>query len=244
MIFYPAIDLINKQCVRLEKGDYSKKTIFNEDPLTQAKIFESDGCSWLHVVDLDAAKNGKSENGSVLFDIKMNTNLKIQFGGGIRSVEKIKEIIELGIDRVILGTAAIQDLSFLEKAAQNFPNKVWLGADVLDGDIKVHGWTKNSENDLNSVLDFASQLSIGGTILTDINKDGMMQGPNIEMTVKIAQKYNFPVILSGGISNIKDIIKLKKFESEGISGLICGRALYDNKVSAIEALKILGYQNA
>ena len=244
MIFYPAIDLINKQCVRLKKGDYSKKTIFNEDPVAQAKIFESDGCSWVHVVDLDAAKDGKSENGSVLFDIKKNTNLKIQFGGGIRSVEKIREVLELGIDRVILGTAAIQDLNFLEKATQNFSNRVWLGTDVLDGDIKVHGWTKKSENDLNSVLDFASQLGIGGIILTDINKDGMMKGPNIEMTVNIAKKYNFPVILSGGISNIKDIIELKKFESEGISGLICGRALYDNKVSVIESLKILGYQNA
>ena len=174
MIFYPAIDLINKQCVRLEKGDYSKKTIFNEDPVAQAKIFESDGCSWIHVVDLDAAKDGKSENRSVLLDIKKNTNLKIQFGGGIRSVKIIREVLELGIDRVILGTAAIQDLSFLEKATQNFPDRVWLGTDVLDGNIKVHGWTKNSENDLNSVLDFASQLSIGGTILTDINKDGMM----------------------------------------------------------------------
>ena len=244
MILYPAIDLINKECVRLKKGDYSKKTVFNKNPIKQAQIFESEGCEWVHIVDLDAAKGNETKNDSVLLGIKEKTNLRIQFGGGVRTPERVKSLFDLGIDRVIIGTAAFQDLNFLESSANNYPHRIWLGTDVLNGKIKIHGWTEDSDKDLNSVIEFASGLNIGGIILTDINKDGMMQGPNIEMTSDIASKYKIPVILSGGVSKIDDIAMISEFGDKGISGLICGRAIYDNKIDIAEALKILGNQDA
>ena len=244
MILYPAIDLINKECVRLKKGDYSQKTVFNKDPVKQAQIFENEGCTWLHVVDLDAAKGDESRNVSVLLEIKQKTNLKIQFGGGIRTAERLKSLFDLGIDRAIIGTAAFQDLNFLATSAAKYPNKIWLGTDVLNGKIKIHGWTKDSDLNLDNALEFASKQSIGGIILTDINKDGMMQGPNIEMTIDVASTFGTDVILSGGVSNIKDIETIKELEDKGISGLICGRAIYDNKVNITKALDILGNQDA
>ena len=244
MILYPAIDLIDKECVRLKKGDYSRKTVFNKDPVKQAQIFESEGCAWVHIVDLDAAKGDESKNGPILLEIKKKTNLKIQFGGGIRTPERLKLLFDLGIDRAIIGTAAFQDLNFLESSANDYPNRIWLGTDVLNGKIKIHGWTEDSDQDLDSVLEFASRLNIGGIILTDINKDGMMQGPNIEMTSDIASKYKMPVILSCGVSKIDDIVMISKFEDKGISGLICGRAIYDNKIDIAESLEILGNQDA
>ena len=244
MILYPAIDLINKECVRLKKGDYSKKTVFNKDPLKQAQIFESEGCKWVHIVDLDAAKGDESKNGSILLEIKKKTNLKIQFGGGIRTSERLKSLFDLGVDRAIIGTAAFKDLNFLASMASDYPRRIWLGTDVLDGKIKINGWTEDSDKDLDNALDFASKQNIGGIILTDINKDGMMEGPNIEMTADIASKYKIPVILSGGVSKIDDIAMINEFEDKGISGLICGRAIYDNKIDIAEAIKILGNQDA
>jgi len=244
MILYPAIDLIDKECVRLKKGDYSKKTVFNKDPVKQAQIFESEGCAWVHIVDLDAAKGDESINGSVLLEIKDKTNLKIQFGGGIRTAERLETLFDLGIDRAIIGTAAFQDLSFLESAASNYPNKIWLGTDVLNDKIKIHGWTEDSDLDLDSVLKFASKQNLGGIILTDISKDGMMQGPNIEMTADVASSCGLAVILSGGVSNINDITMIKEFEDKGISGIICGRAIYDEKIDIVKALDILGNQDA
>ena len=244
MILYPAIDLINKECVRLKKGDYSRKTVFNKDPVKQAQIFESEGCTWIHIVDLDAAKGDESKNGSILLEIKKKTNLKIQFGGGIRTSDRLESLFDLGIDRAIVGTAAFQDLNFLASIANDYPERIWLGTDVLNGKIKIKGWTEDSDKDLDSTLDFASKQNIGGIILTDINKDGMMQGPNIEMTANIASKYKIPVILSGGVSKIDDIAMISEFENKGISGLICGRAIYDKKIDIAEALKILGNQDA
>ena len=244
MILYPAIDLKKGKCVRLLQGKMNKQTIFNNDPLMQAKLFVNEGCEWLHVVDLDAAKGDESRNVSVLLEIKQKTNLKIQFGGGIRTAERLKSLFDLGIDRAIIGTAAFQDLNFLATSAAKYPNKIWLGTDVLNGKIKIHGWTKDSDLNLDSALEFASKQNIGGIILTDINKDGMMQGPNIEMTIDVASTFGTDVILSGGVSNIKDIETIKELEDKGISGLICGRAIYDNKVNITKALDILGNQDA
>jgi len=244
MIFFPAIDIYQGKCVRLEKGDFEKKTIFNEDPVDQAKFFEDMGCNWIHVVDLDAAKGDESRNVSVLIEIKQKTNLKIQFGGGIRTAERLKSLFDLGVDRAIIGTAAFKDLNFLASMASDYPQRIWLGTDVLNGKIKINGWTEDSDKDLDNALDFASKQNIGGIILTDINKDGMMQGPNIEMTADIASKYKIPVILSGGVSKIDDIAMINEFEDKGISGLICGRAIYDNKIDIAEAINILGNQDA
>ena len=244
MKIFPAIDIKDKKCVRLIKGDFENKTEYKTSPVVQAVKYTELGFKNLHIVDLDAAKGDESKNGSILLEIKKKTNLKIQFGGGIRTSERLKSLFDLGVDRAIIGTAAFKDLNFLASMASDYPRRIWLGTDVLDGKIKINGWTEDSDKDLDNALDFASKQNIGGIILTDINKDGMMQGPNIEMTADIASKYKIPVILSGGVSKIDDIAMINEFEDKGISGLICGRAIYDNKIDIAEAIKILGNQDA
>ncbi len=244
MNFYPAIDLINKECVRLEKGDFQKKTVFNKDPLKQAQLFEKKGCTWLHIVDLDAAKDGFSENKVILKKIKDGTNLKIQFGGGVRSLDKVEEIINLGIDRVIIGTGGIQNRDFLESSARKYKKKIWLGVDILNNQVRINGWTKASEIKIDDLLSFASELDLGGIILTDINRDGMMEGPNFQLTREIGETYKIPIIISGGVSNISDIEKIKGLETFGIVGAICGRAIYNNEIDINKAIRILGERNA
>jgi len=244
MKFYPAIDLINKECVRLEKGNFQKKTVFNKNPVRQAKSFEDAGCKWLHIVDLDAAKDGFSENDVILKEIKISTDLNIQFGGGLRSIDKIDELFNLGIDRAIIGTAAIENMTFLGSAIQRYSKKIWLGVDVLKDEVRIKGWTKKSDMKVVDLIKAGSDLGVGGIILTDINKDGMMDGPNIELTQEIAEQSNIPIIISGGVSNIKDIIKIKTLEHKGIEGAICGRAIYNGKIDINEALNIFGDQNA
>jgi len=244
MNFYPAIDLINKECVRLEKGDFQKKTVFNKDPLKQAQLFEKKGCTWLHIVDLDAAKDGFSENKVILKKIKDGTNLKIQFGGGVRSLDKVDEIINLGIDRVIIGTGGIQNRDFLESSVRKYKKKIWLGVDILNNQVRINGWTKASEIKIDDLLSFASELDLGGIILTDINRDGMMEGPNFQLTREIGETYKIPIIISGGVSNINDIEKIKGLETFGIVGAICGRAIYNNEIDINKAIRILGERNA
>ncbi len=244
MKFYPAIDLINKECVRLEKGNFQKKTVFNKDPVRQAKSFENVGCKWLHVVDLDAAKDGHSENDVILKEIKIGTDLNIQFGGGLRSIEKIDELFSLGIDRAIIGTAAVENMAFLESATQRHSEKIWLGVDILKNEVRIEGWTKKSDMKVVDLIKAGSDLGVGGIILTDINKDGMMDGPNIELTLEIAEQSNIPIIISGGVSKIEDIIKIKTLENKGIEGAICGRAIYNGEIDIDEALNIFGDQNA
>ena len=143
MIFFPAIDIYQGKCVRLEKGDFEKKTIFNEDPVDQAKFFEDMGCNWIHVVDLDGAKNGSSSNFNIVEEISLKTNLKIQFGGGVRSIAKIKSLLDAGIERVVIGTKAINDISFLDVVCRDFPNKIVIGIDARKGKVSIEGWTKD-----------------------------------------------------------------------------------------------------
>ena len=244
MNFYPAIDLINKECVRLEKGDFQKKTVFNKDPLKQAQLFEKEGCKWVHIVDLDAAKNGVSENEVILKKIKDDTNLRIQFGGGVRSLDKVEEILNLGIDRVIIGTAGVQNKNFLDSSVRKYKKKIWLGVDILNNQVRINGWTKTSETKIDELLGFASKLDLGGIILTDINKDGMMEGPNLNLTREMGETYKIPIIISGGVSNINDIKKIKGLETFGIVGAICGRAIYNNEIDINKAIRILGEKNA
>ena len=244
MNFYPAIDLINKECVRLEKGDFQKKTVFNKNPLKQAQLFEKEGCKWAHIVDLDAAKNGVSENEVILKKIKDDTNLRIQFGGGVRDLDKVDEILNLGIDRVIIGTAGVQNKNFLESSVRKYKKKIWLGVDILNNQVRINGWTKTSETKIDELLGFASKLDLGGIILTDINKDGMMEGPNLKLTREMGETYKIPIIISGGVSNITDIEKIKGLETFGIVGAICGRAIYNNEIDINKAIRILGEKNA
>ena len=239
MIFFPAIDIYQGKCVRLEKGDFEKKTIFNEDPVDQAKFFEDMGCNWIHVVDLDGAKNGSSSNFNIVEEISLKTNLKIQFGGGVRSIAKIKSLLDAGIERVVIGTKAINDISFLDLVCRDFPNKIVIGIDARKGKVSIEGWTKDSGINANELAINAEKKGVCAIIFTDIDKDGLMSGPNIPSTLEIAKAVNIPVIVSGGVSAIEDVIEVKENEGSGIGGLICGRAVYDKKVDIKEALKIL-----
>ena len=239
MIFFPAIDIYQGKCVRLEKGDFEKKTIFNEDPVDQAKFFEDMGCNWIHVVDLDGAKNGSSSNFNIVEEISLKTNLKIQFGGGVRSIAKIKSLLNVGIERVVIGTKAINDISFLDVVCRDFPNKIVIGIDARKGKVSIEGWTKDSGVNANELAINAEQKGVCAIIFTDIDKDGLMSGPNIPSTLEIAKAVNIPVIVSGGVSAIEDVIEVKENEGSGIGGVICGRAVYDKKVDIKEALKIL-----
>lgn len=239
MIFFPAIDIYQGKCVRLEKGDFEKKTIFNEDPVDQAKFFEDMGCNWIHVVDLDGAKNGSSSNFKIVEEISLKTNLKIQFGGGVRSIAKIKSLLDAGIERVVIGTKAINDISFLDVVCRDFPNKIVIGIDARKGKVSIEGWTKDSGINANELAINAEKKGVCAIIFTDIDKDGLMSGPNIPSTLEIAKAVNIPVIVSGGVSAIEDVIEVKENEGSGIGGLICGRAVYDKKVDIKEALKIL-----
>ena len=239
MIFFPAIDIYQGKCVRLEKGDFEKKTIFNEDPVDQAKFFEDMGCNWIHVVDLDGAKNGSSSNFNIVEEISLKTNLKIQFGGGVRSIAKIKSLLDAGIERVVIGTKAINDNSFLDVVCRDFPNKIVIGIDARKGKVSIEGWTKDSGINANELAINAEKKGVCAIIFTDIDKDGLMSGPNIPSTLEIAKAVNIPVIVSGGVSAIEDVIEVKENEGSGIGGVICGRAVYDKKVDIKEALKIL-----
>lgn len=239
MIFFPAIDIYQGKCVRLEKGDFEKKTIFNEDPVDQAKFFEDMGCNWIHVVDLDGAKNGSSSNFNIVEEISLKTNLKIQFGGGVRSIAKIKSLLDAGIERVVIGTKAINDISFLDVVCRDFPNKIVMGIDARKGKVSIEGWTKDSGINANELAINAEKKGVCAIIFTDIDKDGLMSGPNIPSTLEIAKAVNIPVIVSGGVSAIEDVIEVKENEGSGIGGVICGRAVYDKKVDIKEALKIL-----
>ena len=239
MIFFPAIDIYQGKCVRLEKGDFEKKTIFNEDPVDQAKFFEDMGCNWIHVVDLDGAKNGSSSNFNIVEEISLKTNLKIQFGGGVRSIAKIKSLLAVGIERVVIGTKAINDISFLDVACRDFPNKIVIGIDARKGKVSIEGWTKDSGVNANELAINAEKKGVCAIIFTDIDKDGLMSGPNISSTLEIAKAVNIPVIVSGGVSAIEDVIEVKENEGSGIGGVICGRAVYDKQVDIKEALKIV-----
>jgi phosphoribosylformimino-5-aminoimidazole carboxamide ribotide isomerase len=225
MIFLPAIDICEGACVRLERGDFNKKTVFNKSPLNQAMSFESLGCDWLHVVDLDGARDGNSNNYEFIKEITSQTNLKIQFGGGV--------------ERVILGTKALKNIEFLEAASDLFPRNIAVGIDARKGKVSTDGWTKDSNIDAEEFALRAASKGACAIIFTDIDKDGVMSGPNNLSTKTIAEKVSIPVIASGGISNINDVIEIKKIESSGVAGMICGRAIYDGKIDIKEALEVV-----
>ena len=237
MIFFPAIDICEGSCVRLEKGDFNRKTIFNKNPLEQAKFFEDRGCEWLHVVDLDGAREGESENRIFVEAIAAKTSLKIQFGGGLRSIEKIKKALDSGVERIVLGTQALNNIEFLEEATDLFHNKIAVGIDARNGKVSTNGWTKDSNISADEFALLVASKGACAIIFTDIDKDGVMSGPNISSTIEIAKKALIPVIASGGISTIEDVIEIKKNEKYGISGMICGRAIYDKKINVVDALK-------
>ena len=228
MKIFPAIDIKDKKCVRLVKGDFDNKTEYTMSPIDQAGKYKDHGFKNLHIVDLDGALTGKTVNLEIIQEIINKFDLKIEIGGGIRSFESIQKYIDTGIEKVILGSAAIKDKNFLKEACQKFPNKIALGLDAKNGYLSVSGW-KESSNQL--TLDFLNEVNNYGVsrlIYTDINRDGTKQSPNFEETSKVTEISNCPVIISGGVSSIDDIKKAKSLKN--IEGIIVGKAIYDGDI--------------
>ncbi len=235
MKIFPAIDIKDKKCVRLVKGDFDKKTEYKMSPVEQASKYRNHGFKNLHIVDLDGALTGETVNLSIVQDIVGKFDLKVEIGGGIRKLDSIKKYVDAGVEKVILGSAAIKDKIFLKEACQKFPDKIALGLDAKDGYLSVSGWKENS-NQL--TLDYLSEVNDYGVsrlIYTDINKDGMKKSPNFEDTSKIAAKSNCPVIISGGVSSIDDVKKAKSLKN--IEGIIVGKAIYDGDIKLEDLVK-------
>ena len=237
MKIFPAIDIKDKKCVRLIKGDFEKKTEYKTSPLDQAKEYKNKGFKNLHIVDLDGALLGKTINLDIIKDIVKQSSLKIEIGGGIRTLESIQGYIDIGVEKVILGSAAIKDKNFLKEACNKFKNKIALGLDAKDGNLSVSGWKENLKI---QTLDFLKEINAFGVsriIYTDINRDGMKASPNFSETVKIAEQSNCPVVISGGVSSIADIKKAKELKSRNIEGIIVGKAIYDGDIKLEELAK-------
>ena len=235
MRIFPAIDIKDKKCVRLIKGDFDNKTEYQLSPVEQAEKYKDQGFKNLHIVDLDGALTGETVNLDIIQDIVSKFNLKVEIGGGIRNLESIKKYTDAGVEKVILGSAAIKDKIFLKNACQKFPNKIALGLDAKDGYLSVSGWKENS-NQL--TLDFLKEVNNYGVsrlIYTDINRDGMKQSPNFEDSIKVAEVSNCPVIISGGVSSIDDIKKAQSLKN--IEGIIVGKAIYDGDIQLEELVK-------
>ena len=230
MIFFPAIDLKDGQCVRLEKGDMDKSTVFDPNPLNRAKFFLDSGSRWLHIVDLNGAFEGKPINSKPIRNILENVNVNIQLGGGIRNINTIDYWLDLGISRIILGTAALKNPSLVELACKKHPGKIAVGLDTRDGMVAVEGWAEQSKIKATDLAKKYEDIGVSVIIYTDINRDGVLLGPAIKETVNFAKNIDIPVIVSGGVSSIKDLKDIKKHESSGIIGVISGRAIYDNRL--------------
>ena len=239
MKIFPAIDIKDTKCVRLVKGDFNNKTEYILSPVEQAGKYKDHGFKNLHIVDLDGALTGEIVNLDIIQEIVKKFDLKIEIGGGIRNFESIQKYTDVGVEKVILGSAAIKDKNFLKEACEKFPNKIALGLDAKDGYLSVSGWKENS-NQL--TLDYLKEVNDYGAsrlIYTDINRDGMKQSPNFEETAKVADTSNCPVIISGGVSSIDDIKRAKELNNSNIEGIIVGKAIYDGDIKLDELVKEL-----
>ncbi len=237
MKIFPAIDIKDKKCVRLVKGDFDNKTEYEMSPVDQAGKYKDHGFKNLHIVDLDGALTGKIFNIDIIEEIVGKFDLQIEIGGGVRTFESIQKYIDVGVEKVILGSAAIKDKNFLQEACEKFPNKIALGLDAKDGYLSVSGW-KESSNQL--TLDYLKEVNDYGAsrlIYTDINRDGTKASPNFEETSKVADKSNCPVIISGGVSSIDDVKKAKDLNNKNIEGVIVGKAIYDGDIKLEELAK-------
>tara|TARA_Y100000590_G_scaffold222701_1_gene252037 strand:- start:11549 stop:12265 length:717 start_codon:yes stop_codon:yes gene_type:complete len=235
MKIFPAIDIKDSKCVRLVKGDFERKTEYEISPVDQAKKYKEHGFKNLHIVDLDGALTGKVFNLNIIKEIINKCNLKIEIGGGIRNLKNIQEYLDAGVEKVILGSAAIKDINFLREACEKFPNKIALGLDAKDGKLSVSGWTESSNKSTLEFLKEVNDFGISRLIFTDINKDGTKESPNFDETLKVANISNSPVIISGGVSSIDDIKKAKTLKN--IEGIIVGKAIYDGDIKLEELVK-------
>ena len=233
MKIFPAIDIKDKKCVRLVKGDFENKTEYKMSPVDQAKKYKDHGFKNLHIVDLDGALTGETINLDIIQEIAHKFDIKIEVGGGVRNIDSIKKYADAGVEKVILGSAAIKDKKFLKEACEKFPNKIALGLDAKNGYLSVFGWKENSNQSTLNYLKEVNDYGVSRLIYTDINRDGMKQSPNFEETSKVADVSNCPVIISGGVSSIEDVKKAKRL-NKNIEGIIVGKAIYDGNINLEE----------
>ena len=235
MKIFPAIDIKDKKCVRLVKGDFNNKTEYQISPIDQAKSYKDHGFKYLHIVDLDGALTGKTVNLDIIQEIVSKSALKIEIGGGIRNFKDIKKYLDTGVEKVILGSAAIKDKNFLKEACQKFSNKIALGLDAKNGKLSLSGWKESSNKSTLEFLKEVNNYGVSRLIFTDINKDGTKESPNFDETSKVADISNCPVMISGGVSSIDDVKKAKSLKN--IEGIIVGKALYDGDIKLEELVK-------
>jgi phosphoribosylformimino-5-aminoimidazole carboxamide ribotide isomerase len=239
MILFPAIDLKDGACVRLLQGEMEKATIFAENPAEQAKAFEAEGAEYLHIVDLNGAFAGEAVNKAAVMGILDAVNIPIQLGGGIRTLEHIRMWLDAGVDRVILGTVAVKDPELVMEACERYPGKIVVGVDAKGGKVAVEGWAEVSELTVFELVDKFVDAGVAAIVYTNIDKDGMMQGPDLQGTKELAQYSPIPVIASGGVSSMDDLRALKQIEHSGIVGVISGRAVYDKQIDLKEAFALM-----
>lgn len=239
MILFPAIDLKGGQCVRLKLGDMAQATVFNDDPAAQARSFERQGFSWLHLVDLDGAFAGRPMNAQAVEAILAAVTIPVQLGGGIRDLQMIENWLKRGIRRVILGTVALRKPELVKEACRKFPGRIAVGIDAKGGKVAVEGWAETSELTAIDLARRFEDVGVAAIIFTDVDRDGVLKGLNIEATLKLAQATRIPVIASGGLASLEDIRRLLEPDCAILEGAISGRALYDGRLDAATALKLI-----
>ena len=235
MNIFPAIDLVDGKAVRLLKGDYDQMTVYSDNPAEFAKDFEQQGAKYIHIVDLQGAKDGTTPNIDTIREIVKNCNLFTEVGGGIRSIEVIEKYINAGVDRVILGTAAVNDEEFLKKAVEKYGDKIAVGVDIKDGFVAIKGWTEKSEHSCFDFCEKMQNIGVKTLICTDISKDGAMQGTNHELYKELSERFSMQITASGGVSSIDDV---KRLSALGIYGAIIGKAYYTGAISLKEAIEV------
>lgn len=239
MILYPAIDLKEGACVRLLRGDMAQATVFNRDPAAQARAFAAAGFRWLHVVDLDGAFAGKPMNADAVRAILAAVPMPVQLGGGIRGPAAIEGWLEAGIARVVLGTLAVREPATVRDACKRFPGRIAVGIDARGGRVAVEGWAEQSELDATELARRFEDAGVAAIVYTDIDRDGALQGVNVEATAALAEAIRIPVIASGGVASLKDLEALKARVASGIQGVIIGRALYDGRIDPAAAIRLM-----
>ena len=244
MILFPAIDIKDGQCVRLEQGDMARVTVFEHNPAAQARLFENEGFEYLHIVDLDGAFAGKPINAPAVEQIVKSVGIPVQLGGGIRDRATIEAWLGKGVARVIIGTAAVRDPALVKEAAKAFPGRVAVGLDARDGKVAVEGWAKTSELAALEIACRFEDAGVAAIVYTDIARDGMLKGLNLDATIVLADALSVPVVASGGFASLDDVRALLAARARKLAGAIVGRALYDGRLDAAEALKLIGAARA
>lgn len=239
MILFPAIDLKNGEAVRLQQGDMARATVFNANPAKQAKQFQDQGFEWLHLVDLDGAFAGKPVNVLAVAQILKSVKIPVQLGGGIRNMKTVEAWLSEGVSRVIIGTAAVREPEFVKQAARKFPGKIAIGIDARGGKVAISGWVEETQLEAAEVAKLFEGAGVAALIYTDVERDGMLQGLNLDSTIALAEAVSIPVIASGGFASLDDVKALLQPRAKKLEGAIAGRALYDGRIDPAEALALL-----